>query len=151
MSASTTAPLSGVEGVISVTVGATVSQTLFYGKYTVDSKRKVDTRGPFIGNALSYPVKGARETTFDIEGTLTPVGGDTGSDAFNAALLAAYFNETEPDTLILETLGGKKFTFNKATTVYTDYSYEHDAEKGITIKAAGQGIPVVADGAALPA
>lgn len=148
MAAGASTPIVGTNGKITLTLGAATSQGFFVGDWEVAVEVKTEETGPWIGNPNTVDIPAGRKITFKLSGHVSPTGEDADSDAFVEGLQQAYFVGTEPDTLVFDTIKGSKFTFAKATTTYSKYTYKQEAKGGVTFEAEGSGIPTVAAGSA---
>lgn len=148
MPAGASLPIKGTSGKVSVTIGATTTQGYFVGSWEVAYEAQTEERGPWIGNPNVVDVPTGAKFTFTCSGDISPTGEDTDSDTFIAALMNAYYTATKPDALEFDSIKGKKFTFNAATTSYTNFTYTQEADGTVSFEAEGSGVPVIAAGSA---
>lgn len=147
--AGTTVPIVGTSGKIEVTVtGPTTYQHYYTGNAEINFERKTEETGPWIGNSNILEVSAGQKFTFKVSGHITPTGSEAATDSALDALMDAYYENTKPVSLVIDTILGKKFTFLAAATTYTKFTYKVDAKGSVTFEAEGSGVPTIAAGSA---
>ena len=148
MPAGASLPISGENGKITMTKGATTKQGFFVGEWEISTEVKTKEYDGWIGNPTGGKRRAGMVTTFKFNGNISPTGEDADSDAFRTMIKDAVFADDPPDTLVFDTLLGDKYTFNKATTLWEKYTYKHSMKDGVSFDAEGSGVSVPGPGSA---